>query len=68
MIPHEVSLGEVFVPPMLLVSALALLLAFATVLLLNRFRLSRYFVAPSLVFLALATIYAVALGAFVIPM
>lgn len=64
--PHELALGEIFVPPFLLVGALALLLSFLTVTLLNRYRLSRYFAAPSLVFAALVAIYTVLFGTFFI--
>ena len=49
LIPHELYVGEVFFPPMLLDAALGLVAATITARLLNRFRVSRYFYNPSLV-------------------
>lgn len=64
--PHEVPLGQVFVPPTLIVVVLAVVLAVLTVSLLNRFRLSRHFAAPPLVFVAIIAIYSIILGTFLI--
>jgi len=41
--------------------------AWITAMLLNRYRLSRFFAYPPLVFLALAVIYTLAIGTIVIP-
>lgn len=49
LIPHELYVGEVFFPPMLLDAALGLVAATITARLSNRFRVSRYFYHPSLV-------------------
>jgi hypothetical protein len=38
-----------------------------TAMLLNRYRLSRYFFYPPLVFVALAVIYTGVIGTFIIP-
>jgi hypothetical protein len=65
-IPHEVSLGGVYLPPMLVAAALGLAGAVATARALNRLRLSRYFFYPPLVFLAITVIYTVAVGTWVI--
>jgi hypothetical protein len=51
---------------MLIAAILATLLAILTARLLNRYRLSRFFFYPPLVFLALTIIYTVAVGTFLI--
>jgi len=65
-IPHEFAIGEVFMPPLLVASFLGLLAAMVTSHFLDRFRLSRYFFYPPLVFLALIVIYTVLIGTFII--
>ena len=67
LIPREIDIGGVYLPPMLIAGLLGIVLASLTALLLNRFRLSRYFAYPPLVFLALAVIYTVAVGSFIVP-
>jgi hypothetical protein len=67
MIPHELYVGEVFFPPMLLDAALGLAVASITAWLLNRLRLSRYLYHPSLVLIALAVIYTGLFSIFLIP-
>jgi hypothetical protein len=52
---------------MLIAGLLGTAAAWLTAMLLNRYRLSRFFAYPPLVFLALAVIYTIALGTFVIP-
>jgi hypothetical protein len=66
-IPHELYVGEVFFPPMLLDAALGLLAASITARLLNRFRVSRYFYQPPLVLIALAVIYTSLFSIFLLP-
>jgi hypothetical protein len=46
---------------------LGIFLAWLSGLVLNRYRLSRFFFYPPLVLLALAVIYTVIIGTFVIP-
>ena len=65
--PHELYLGEVFLPPMLLDAVLGLAAAWLTARLLNRFRLSRYFYHPPLVLIALAVIYTGLFSIFLLP-
>jgi len=65
--PHELYVGEVFFPPMLLDAALGLAAAWLTARLLNRFRLSRYFYRPPLVLIALAVIYTGLFSIFLLP-
>ena len=67
LIPSEFAIAEVYFPPLLIASLIGLLLAWLTALLLNRLRLSRYFFYPPLVLLALAVIYTVIIGTYVIP-
>ena len=66
LIPHEFAIGGVFMPPLLVVSVLGTIVAVVTALLLNRYRLSRYFSYPPLVFVALIVIYSVLIGTFII--
>jgi len=68
MIPSEFSIGEVYFPPLLIASLLGLTLAWLSGRVLNHYRLSRFFFYPPLVLLALAVIYTVIIGTFVIPL
>ena len=65
-IPHEFAIGGVFMPPLLVASLLGAIAAVITARLLNRYRLSRYFTYPPLVFVALMVIYTVLIGSFII--
>ena len=65
-IPHEFAIGGVFIPPLLIVSILGTIAAVVTARLLNRYRLSKYFFYPPLVYLALTVIYTVFIGTFII--
>jgi hypothetical protein len=67
LIPHEFTVAEVYFPPLLIAALLGLVAATLTARLLNRFRLSRFFFYPPLVLLALAIIYTVLIGMFLIP-
>jgi hypothetical protein len=67
LVPHEVHVGEVFFPPILLDAVLGLAAAWLTARLLNRFRLSRYFYHPPLVLIALAVIYTGLFSIFLLP-
>jgi hypothetical protein len=66
LIPHEIALGEVFMPPLLVAGTLAVVATVVTVHLLNRYRLSRYFYYPPLVFVALTVIYTVVIGTVIV--
>jgi hypothetical protein len=66
-IPSEVNLTGVYFPPLLVNGTLGILLMLVTVYLLNRYRLSRYFMFPHLVMLALSVIYTIILSLWVIP-
>lgn len=65
-IPHEIALGGVFMPPLLVAGLLGAIAAVLTAQLLNRYRLSRYFFYPPLVFVALMVIYTVFIGTFIV--
>jgi hypothetical protein len=66
-IPHEFAIGEVYMPPLLVAAFLGLIAAMLTARLLNRYRLTRYFFYPPLVFLALVAIYTTIIGTFIVP-
>ena len=66
-IPKEFTIGGVYFPPLLLAGILGALAAGTTAYGLNRYRLSRFFYYPPVVFLALAVIYTGLIGTFVIP-
>jgi hypothetical protein len=66
-VPAEVSIFGVYFPPLLLAAGLGALAAALTALTLNRYRLSRYFYSPQLVFLALTVIYTGVIGTIFIP-
>ena len=66
-VPSEFTLGGVYFPPLLIAGFLGVLAASMTVMLLNRYRLSRFFYYPSMIFLALAGIYTGLIGTFLIP-
>jgi len=66
-IPHEFAIGGVYMPPLLIAAIFGTIAAVATARLLNRYRLSRYFFYPPLVFVALAIIYTVLIGTLIIP-
>jgi hypothetical protein len=66
-LPHEFTIGGVYFPPLLIASILGTLAAMVTASLLNRYRLSRFFYYPPLIFVALAIIYTGLIGTFLIP-
>ena len=66
-VPSELTVGGVSLPPMLVASMLGVVLAILTARLLNRYRLSRYFFYPPLVFVALTVLYTVAVGYVLVP-
>ena len=66
-IPSEFAIGGVYMPPLLVASVLGILLATLTSQQLNRLRLSDRFFYPPLVYVAMAVIYTMVIGLFVIP-
>jgi hypothetical protein len=65
-IPHEFVIGGIYMPPLLVAGLLGLAASSVTTLLLNRYRLSRFFADPPLASLALAVIYTILIGTFFI--
>lgn len=63
---HELSIGEVYLPPLLVAGALGLLCASLTARLFNRFGLSGFFCHPPLVFVAMTVLYTVLIGTFIV--
>ncbi len=66
-IPKEFAIGGVYFPPLLIAGILGVTAAALTATALNRYRLSRFFFYPPLVFVALAVIYTWLIGTFFIP-
>ncbi len=66
MTPREIDMFGVFVSPSLIVLTLAIFAGWLTAWLLNRYRLSRHFVFPRLVFLSIIALYIIAFGTFII--
>ncbi len=66
-VPSEFAIGGVYMPPLLIAALVGTAAASLTAGLLNRYRLSRYFFYPPLVFVALTIIYTVLIGTFIIP-
>ncbi|ENX3944774.1 TPA: DUF1656 domain-containing protein [Photobacterium damselae] len=64
--PHELSMGDIYYSPVLLVVVLSLVATWITVVILNKTRLSRFIAYPSLTFLAIMVFYVVAIDTFYI--
>jgi len=65
--PVEFAIGGIYFPPLLIASILGVAAAVVTAKLLKRYRLSRFFYIRPLVFVAVAAIYTVLIGAIFIP-
>ncbi|MGR5184615.1 DUF1656 domain-containing protein [Photobacterium damselae] len=64
--PHELSMGDIYYSPVLLVVVLSLVATWITVVILNKTRLSRFIAYPSLTFLAIMVFYVAAIDTFYI--
>ncbi|KAB1179467.1 DUF1656 domain-containing protein [Photobacterium damselae] len=64
--PHELSMGDIYYSPVLLVAVLSIVTTWITVVILNKTRLSRFIAYPSLTFLAIMVFYVVAIDTFYI--
>jgi len=62
--PHELSVGDVYYSPLLLVAFLSFLAALITVMVLNKLKLTRYLYAPSYIFIAIMALYMVLIDTF----
>ena len=66
-VPAEVDIYGIYWPPLLIAVILGTIAMVVTVRLFNRHRLSRFFMLPEFVMLAMIAIYTVIIGTFVIP-
>ena len=64
--PHEFSIGDVYLSPLLVSTLFAVLVASVTAKLLNRYKPSKYFFYPPLVYVAMLFIYTVLISTFII--
>lgn len=62
--PHELSIGDVYYSPLLLVVGIAFVASLLTVMVLNKLKLTRYLYAPSYVFIAIMALYMVLIDAY----
>lgn len=62
--PHELSIGDVYYSPLLLVLGIAFFSSLLTVMILNKLKLTRYLYAPSYVFIAIMALYMVLIDAY----
>ncbi|SDK28949.1 DUF1656 domain-containing protein [Microbulbifer yueqingensis] len=65
-IPHEISLGGIYLPPLLLAAVLGFGAATMTARAFDHYRLSRYFASPPLVLIGMVIIYTLLFGLFFI--
>lgn len=62
--PHELSIGDVYYSPLLLVLGIAFFASLLTVMILNKLKLTRYLYAPSYVFIAIMALYVVLIDVY----
>lgn len=62
--PHELSIGDVYYSPLLLVLGIAFFASLLTVMILNKLKLTRYLYAPSYVFIAIMALYMVLIDVY----
>ena len=67
LVPSEFAIGGVFLPPMMIASSLGIIAASVTAMLLNQFRLARFFYYPPLVYVALAVLYTGLVSNLILP-
>ncbi|MFT5453473.1 MAG: hypothetical protein ACI9N9_002985 [Enterobacterales bacterium] len=67
-IPHEISIGGVYLPPALIAVIWGVLATVVTTRFLDRYRLTQYFFYPPIVAMSLTIIYTILIGVFVIGM
>lgn len=67
MVPKEIDILGVYVPPILIVMVLSLSAAWACSLLLNRFRIWRYFQNPQVAFLSIIVLFFAVFDALILP-
>jgi hypothetical protein len=62
--PHELSFGDLYISPVVVVVVLGFFLTGVSVVILNRLKVSRYFFAPSYIFLAIWVLYIILIDKF----
>ena len=67
MMPKEIDIAGVYFPPLLIVGVSALVAAWITSWLLNRFRLWKFFSHPQVAFLAIIVLYMAVFDVFLMP-
>ncbi len=67
LIPSDVDIAGIYYPPLLVAFIIAVGLMVLTAYLLNRTRLSRFFMFPLLSMASMVTIYMVLISTFVLP-
>jgi cytochrome c oxidase assembly factor CtaG len=67
MMPKEIDIAGVYLPPLLIVGVSALVAAWITSWLLNRFRLWKFFSHPQVAFLAIIVLYMAVFDVFLMP-
>ena len=67
LVPSDVDIYGVYWPPLLVVFILSFVALWPTVYLLNRSRLSRFFMFPLVSMVAITTLYVIVIGTFLIP-
>lgn len=65
-IPHELSVGGIYLPPLLVAAVLGAAAALLTARLLDRYRLSRFFASAPLALIGMCVLYTVFIGTFFI--
>jgi hypothetical protein len=58
-IPHEIAIGGIYMPPLFVAALMGIVLAIIVARILNKYRLSKYFFYPPLVFVAMVVIFTV---------
>jgi hypothetical protein len=58
-IPHEIAIGGIYMPPLFVAALMGIVLAIIAAKILNKYRLSKYFFYPPLVFVAMVVIFTV---------
>lgn len=64
--PHEIAIGGIYLPPMLIAAFFGIFATIITTRALNYYRLSKYFFYPPLVTISLVIIYTILIGIFFI--
>lgn len=64
--PHEISIRGIYIEPYFAAAVLGVAMAWIAAALMNRFRLTRFFIYPPLIFVAMAVIFTCLVGTFLL--